>query len=192
MNKRNKIRTLLLLQAIILLFTVCTSAQSIKDTKKFLNYFNGIENMANYKILKKNIETDGAKVKQSTSITEADRTALKDDYNLVKDKSDSLVDKMTSDLLSTPERKKMVKDPDAYVSSLNGIFRDIKAADSNFNAKYIDVFGATRGKQFAYSVNDFKLPLDNAFGDEIITALLKSLISSQLKKVISLKPWNDL
>lgn len=148
--------------------------------------------MTEYKTLKDNIQTAGTKVVQSTSVSSNDKAVLEADYNLVKDKADSLVDKLTADLLSTPERKKMVKDPEAYVNSLNGIFNAIKTADSVFNIKYAEVFGATRGNAFTYKVTNFELPLDNAFGDEIITAILKSLISSQLKKVISLKPWDDL
>jgi hypothetical protein len=188
----NKIRTLLLLQALFLLLSSGIAAQSIKDTKKFISYFNGIKNMTEYKTLKENIQSAGSKVVRSKSVSDSDKTVLQADYNLVKDKSDSLVDKLTADLLSTPERKKMVKDPESYVNSLNGIFDAIKTADSVFNNKFTDVFGATRGNAFAYQVTDFKLPLDNAFGDELITALLKSLISSQLKKVISLKSWDDL
>ena len=192
MDTINKIRPLFLLQAIFLLFSSGIYAQSIKDTKKFLSYFNGIKNMTEYKTLKENIQAAGTKVIQSKTVSDTDKAALQADYNLVKDKSDSLVDKLTADLLSTPERKKMVKDPEAYVNSLNGIFDAIKSADSVFTNKFNDVFGAPRGAAFSYQVTDFKLPLDNAFGDEIITAVLKSLISSQLKKVISLKPWDDL
>src|SRR5579872_7471735 len=122
MDTINKIRPLFLLQAIFLLFSSGIYAQSIKDTKKFLSYFNGIKNMTEYKTLKENIQAAGTKVIQSKTVSDTDKAALQADYNLVKDKSDSLVDKLTADLLSTPERKKMVKDPEAYVNSLNGIF----------------------------------------------------------------------
>jgi hypothetical protein len=187
-----KIRLLLFLQILFLVITTGVYSQSIKNTKKFLSYFNGIDNMVSYKKLHENIQKAGAKIKTSSSVSESDKVQLEDYYNLVKEKSDSLVGKITSDLLSKSTRRKMVEDPDVYVNSLNGIFEDIKTASTDFNDKYIEVAGATRGSSFSLSVNSFELPLDKEFAEEIITALLKKLIKNQVKKRISIKPWDDL
>ena len=186
-----------------ILFSIClllpvlgissiSHAQSIKDTKKFLEYFNGIDNMISYKKLKEEIQKTGSQVQSSKSISDSNKTALKEYYNHVKDKADSLVSKVTEDLMSKEERKKMVKDPAAYVVLLNVIFEDIKIATADFNNKYTEVVGATRGRRLSLQVNDFDLPLDSDFAEELITAALKSLIKSQVKKRISLKPWDDL
>ena len=167
-------------------------AQSIKDTKKFLEYFNGIDNMISYKKLKEEIQKTGSQVQSSKSISDSNKNVLEEYYNHVKHKADSLVVKITEDLMSKEERKKMVKDPAAYVVLLNVIFDDIRIATADFNNKYTEVVGATRGRRLSLQVNDFDLPLDSDFAEELITAALKSLIKSQVKKRISLKPWDDL
>lgn len=167
-------------------------AQSIKDTKKFLEYFNGIDNMISYKKLKEEIQKTGSQVQSSKSISDSNKTVLEEYYNHVKHKADSLVSKITDDLMSKAERKKMVKDPAAYVVLLNVIFEDIRIATADFNNKYTEVVGPTRGRRLSLQVSDFDLPLDNDFAEELITAALKSLIKSQVKKRISLKPWDDL
>ena len=182
----------LFLQVVFLIITSGVYSQNIKDTKKFLDYFNGIDNMVSYKKLKENIEATGGQIQKSSSFTEGDKTLLMRFYNLVKVKADSLVNKITADLLSKSERKKMVTDPGAYVKSLNGIFEDIKTTSTDFNNKYLEVAGPTRGRTFSLEVTDFDLPLDKEFADEIITALLKKLIANELKKKISLKAWKDL
>jgi hypothetical protein len=185
-------RSLLFLQVLLLLVSIGVSAQSIKNTKKFLSYFNGIDNMVSYKKLKENIESTGAKVGASADINDSNKNVLKELYNLVKEKSDSLVDKLTSDLLSKVEPKKMVKDPEAYVNSLNGIFGEIKTANTGFIDKYAEIAGGSRGNRSAFNVKDFDLPLDKLFDDEVITAVLKALVKSQVRKKISLKSWDDL
>jgi hypothetical protein len=167
-------------------------AQSIKDTKKFLEYFNGIDNMISYKKLKEEIQKTGSQVQSSKSISDSNKNVLEEYYNHVKHKADSLVVKITEDLMSKEERKKMVKDPAAYVVLLNVIFDDIRIATADFNNKYTEVVGPARGRRLSLQVNDFDLPLDNDFAEELITAALKSLIKSQVKKRISLKPWDDL
>ena len=94
-----KISFLLLLQVLFLVTATGVYSQSIKSTKKFLNYFNGIDNMVSYKKLHENIQKAGIKAKADSSIPDSDKEVLKDYYELVKDKADSLVDKITSDLL---------------------------------------------------------------------------------------------
>ncbi|MEJ7589636.1 MAG: hypothetical protein WKI04_18950 [Ferruginibacter sp.] len=187
-----KARILLCIQVIFLLVTSCAYSQSIKDTKKFLEYFNGIDNMTSYKKLKETIQTTGTKIQASSAISDTDKLLLKDLYNLVKDRTDSLIDRITSDLLSKPERKKMVKDPAAYVTSLNIIFEDIKITTNDFNTKYTEVAGPTRGRMLSLRVKSFELPLDKKFAEELLTAALRALIQKQVKKKISLKSWDDL
>jgi hypothetical protein len=182
----------LFLQVTALLLGSTGYSQSIKNTKKFLEYFNGVDNTVSYKKMHENIQNEGKKIQASASISDDDKKVLEDFYDRVKAKADSLVDKITSDLLSKSERKRMVKDPDAYVTSLNGIFEDIKTTDVDFENKYAEIAGATRGKNFSWKVKTFQLPLDKEFENELITALLKALIKNQVEKKISIKAWDDL
>jgi len=174
---------------LLFLLSATVDGQSIKTTTDFITYFEGIENMRDYKVIKDSVEKLAVQIKTGNSIAAEKKVILKTYYEDVQVKSEELYNKIVADLLSKDKRKEIRGNVSGYIQSINVYFDGIKKSGTAFTEKYKEITGKTKGFFLAWIIKTFALPLVKAFVNEVINDVVRKQLDKVLKPILVIKPW---